>query len=151
MLLNRNIKENNKNSLYHLMIGIIFLGMTGWVIAEGLKKENGIDQFDWIYIFIFGMVGLYFSFKGLSSIIRKAYIRVDEEKIAIKPDESSKSETILWNEIQSIKQVEKNYEILKKDQSTYIIHFAYFNYDNAADLKEAIRKMAETKGIVINE
>ena len=25
------------------MIGIIFLGMTGWVIAEGLKKENGID------------------------------------------------------------------------------------------------------------
>ena len=41
------------------MIGIIFLGMTGWVIAEGLKKENGIDQFDWIYIFIFGMVGLF--------------------------------------------------------------------------------------------
>ena len=44
MLLNRNIKENNKNSLYHLMIGIIFLGMTGWVIAEGLKKENGIES-----------------------------------------------------------------------------------------------------------
>ena len=133
------------------MIGLIFLGMTSWVIVKGVNKPNGIDQFDWIYIFIFGMVGLFFSYKGLSSIFRKAYIRVDEEKIAIKPDETTKSETIYWQDIQSIKHVEKNYEILKKDQSTYIIHFAYFNYENAGDLKQAIREMAETKGIEILE
>ena len=151
MLLNRNIKENNKNAFYHLVIGLIFIGMTLWVYFKGENKPNGVDQFDWVYIFIFGMVGVFFSFKGLSSIFRKAYILVDEERIAIKPDETTKSETILWNDIEAIRQVEKNFEILKKDGSSYIIYFSYFNYENAGDLKEAIIDMASTKGISIQE
>ena len=151
MLLNRNIKENNKNAFYHLVIGLIFIGMTLWVYFKGENKPNGVDQFDWVYIFIFGMVGVFFSFKGLSSIFRKAYILVDEERIAIKPDETTKSETILRNDIEAIRQVEKNFEILKKDGSSYIIYFSYFKYENAGDLKEAIIDMASTKGISIQE
>lgn len=81
MLLNRNIKVPNKNSFYHFIIGLIFMGMSGWVTSSGLKKENGIDQFDWVYIVLFAMVGIYFAYKGLSTIISKAYIRVDDEKL----------------------------------------------------------------------
>ncbi|MFV0391117.1 MAG: hypothetical protein ACK5KP_04415 [Paludibacteraceae bacterium] len=149
MLLNRNIKVPNKNSFYHFIIGLIFLGMSGWVASSGLKKENGIDQFDWVYIALFAMVGVYFAYKGLSAIIRKAYIRVDDEKIAVKPDEFTKSETILWKEILSIREIEQKYEILKKDQTTYTIYFSYYTYENADDLKEAIREMAVSKGIEI--
>ena len=151
MFLNKDIKASNKNALYHLIIGLIFSGMAVWVITKGIIKPNGIDQFDWIYIFIFGMVGLRFIFKGLGFILREAYIRVDDEKIAIKPDETTKSETIYWRDIQAIKQVEKNYEIEKKDQSTYTIHFSYFDYEHADELKEAIKEMAAEKGIVIQE
>lgn len=149
MLLNRNIKVPNKNAFYHFIIGLIFSGMAVWVAFEGLKKEKGIDQFDWVYIGVFAIVGLWFCVKGLSSIIRKAYIRVDEEKIAVKPDESSKSETIFWRDIQKIKEVERNYVIIKKDNSSYTIHFSYYTYKNADDLKEAIRETAEHKGIKI--
>ena len=64
MLLNRNIKENNKNAFYHLVIGLIFIGMTLWVYFKGENKPNGVDQFDWVYIFIFGMVGVFFFVQG---------------------------------------------------------------------------------------
>ncbi len=149
MLLNRNIKVPNKNALYHLMIGLIFFGMSGWVISEGLQKEKGIDQFDWVYIFVFGMVGVYFSIKGLSSIIRKAYIRVDEEKISVKPDESSKSETIFWRDIQFIKKVDRNFDIIRKDNTNYMIYFSYYTYKNADDLRDAILEMAYKKGVKV--
>lgn len=147
MFLNRNVKVKNNNPYYHLIIGLIFLGMTYWVVSEGLDKPKGIDQFDWIYIAIFGLVGLRFVFKGLSYILRKAYIRVDDEKIAIKPDEESKSEIIYWKDIQEIKQVDNNYEILKKDQSSFTIHFSYFDYKHVDDFKEAIQKTAFEKGV----
>ena len=117
MFLNRNIKIPNRNAFYHFIIGLIFLGMAGWVASEGMEKEKGIDQFDWVYIGIFSMVGVWFSIKGLSSIFRKAYIRVDDEKIAVKPDEFTKSETILWRNIQKIIAVDNNFDIVRKDNS----------------------------------
>lgn len=149
MFLNRNIKIPNKNAFYHLIIGLIFLGMAGWVAVEGIGKENGIDHFDWVYIALFSIVGVYFSAKGLSSILRKAYIRVDNEKIEVKPDEKSKSETIFWKDIQLIKSDGRNYEFIKKDNTSYTIRFSYYTYENAYDLKEAIRKTAINKGIKI--
>ena len=151
MFLNRNIKIPNKNAFYHFIIGLIFLGMAGWVASEGMEKEKGIDQFDWVYIGIFSMVGVWFSIKGLSSIFRKAYIRVDDEKIAVKPDEFTKSETILWRNIQKIIAVDNNFDIVRKDNSVYTIHFSYYTYQNADDLKEAIRNTAKEKGIKIEE
>ena len=151
MFLNRNIKIPNRNAFYHFIIGLIFLGMAGWVASEGMEKEKGIDQFDWVYIGIFSMVGVWFSIKGLSSIFRKAYIRVDDEKIAVKPDEFTKSETILWRNIQKIIAVENNFDIVRKDNSVYTIHFSYYTYQNAEDLKEAIRNTAKENGIKIEE
>lgn len=151
MFLNRNIKIPNRNAFYHFIIGLIFLGMAGWVASEGMEKEKGIDQFDWVYIGIFSMVGVWFSIKGLSSIFRKAYIRVDDEKIAVKPDEFTKSETILWRNIQIIIAVDNNFDIVRKDNSVYTIHFSYYTYQNAEDLKEAIRNTAKENGIKIEE
>lgn len=151
MFLNRNIKIPNRNAFYHFIIGLIFLGMAGWVASEGMEKEKGIDQFDWVYIGIFSMVGVWFSIKGLSSIFRKAYIRVDDEKIAVKPDEFTKSETILWKNIQKIIAVDNNFDIVRKDNSVYTIHFSYYTYQNAEDLKEAIRNTAKENGIKIEE
>lgn len=151
MFLNKNIKTPNKNAFYNLIIGFVFWGMTFWVFKESAAKENGIDQFDWIYIGMFGIVGLFFVYKGLNSIIRKAYIHVDEDKISIKPDESSKSETIFWKDIDSIRSVGNNYDIVKKNFSTYTIYFSYYDYANAQDLKRAIDEMAAEKGISISE
>lgn len=151
MFLNRNIKIPNRNAFYHFIIGLIFLGMAGWVASEGMEKEKGIDQFDWVYIGIFSMVGVWFSIKGLSSIFRKAYIRVDDEKIAVKPDEFTKSETILWRNIQKIIAVDNNFDIVRKDNSVYTIHFSYYTYQNAEDLKEAIRNTAKENGIKIEK
>lgn len=151
MFLNRNIKIPNRNAFYHFIIGLIFLGMAGWVASEGMEKEKGIDQFDWVYIGIFSMVGVWFSIKGLSSIFRKAYVRVDDEKIAVKPDEFTKSETILWRNIQKIIAVDNNFDIVRKDNSVYTIHFSYYTYQNAEDLKEAIRSTAKENGIKIEE
>lgn len=151
MFLNRNIKIPNRNAFYHFIIGLIFLGMAGWVASEGMEKEKGIDQFDWVYIGIFSMVGVWFSIKGLSSIFRKAYIRVDDEKIAVKPDEFTRSETILWRNIQKIIAVDNNFDIVRKDNSVYTIHFSYYTYQNAEDLKEAIRNTAKENGIKIEE
>ncbi len=149
MLLNRNIKVPNKNSLYHLMLGLVFLGTAAWIIYQGMQKESGVDQFDWIYVASFCVVGIYFSVKGLNYIFRKAYIRVDEEKIAVKPDEETKSETIFWRDIQSIKEVGRNFEILKNDKTSYTIHFSYYTYRNADDLREAILEMADKKGVKV--
>lgn len=151
MFLNRNIKIPNRNAFYHFIIGLIFLGMAGWVASEGMEKEKGIDQFDWVYIGIFSMVGVWFSIKGLSSIFQKAYIRVDDEKIAVKPDEFTRSETILWRNIQKIIAVDNNFDIVRKDNSVYTIHFSYYTYQNAEDLKEAIRNTAKENGIKIEE
>lgn len=149
MFLNKNIKVPNKNAFYHLIIGLIFLGMAGWVASEGIGKEKGLDQFDWVYIAIFSIVGVWFSIKGLSSIIRKAYIRVDDEKIAVKPDEESKSETIYWRDILEIREKEKNFEIIKKDNSTYMIYLSYYTYANADELREAILDTALEKGVKV--
>lgn len=151
MFLNRNIKVPNKNAFYHFVIGLIFLGMVFWVVSEGNKKETGVDQFDWIYIAVFGMVGLYFCYKGLNFILRKAYIRVDDEKVSVKPDESTSSETIYWRDIKVIYEVGKNFEILKYDDSVYTIYFSYYTYKNADDLKEAVRETAKSKGIKIEK
>ena len=85
----------------------------------------------------------------MSAIFSKAYIRVDEEKIAVKPDEAAKSETIFWRDIRLIRDKDRNFEIVKNDNSVYIIHFSYYTYKNADDLQEAIRIAASEKGIKI--
>lgn len=151
MLLNRNIKVPNKNSVYHLMLGLVFLASAAWVIYRGMQRTSGVEQLDWVYVAAFAMVGIYFCVKGLNSIIRKAYIRVDEEKIAVKPDEETNSETIFWRDIHYIKEVERNFEIIKNDKTSYTIHFSYYTYKNADDLRDAILEMADKKGIKVEE
>lgn len=151
MFLNRNIKIPNKNSIYHLSIGLIFLGMAGWVAFKGMERESGIDQFDWVYIAAFAITGVYFGAKGVKAIFSKAYIRVDDEKIAVKPDESTESVTIFWRDIRLIRDKNRNFEIVKNDNTVYVIHFSYYTYKNADDLQEAIRIAAFKKGIKIEQ
>ena len=149
MLLNQNIKAKNLNSIYFFILGLIFLGMTAWVLYSGDKQPQGINQFDWVYAAVFGIVGLGLLIKGLNTMLRKAYIRVDEEKIAVKPDETTPSETILWRDILSMKLTKINLEIMKTDKSIATIHFTYFEDIHAITLKDSILEMAARKGLKV--
>ncbi len=151
MLIHRNLKTQNLNPVYNFIVGLMFGGMTAWVVIEGDKKPKGIDQLDWIYIFIFSLLAVWFIIKGLRGIFSKAYILVDDEKVSVKPDESTKSETIYWRDVESIKEVKNNYVVRKKDNTTTTIYFSYFSQKHAMDLKASVKETALKKGIPLEE
>ena len=152
MLLNRNIKERDKNAPYYLMIGIIFLGMSAWVyLSEGQNGLKGLDAYNWTYLVVFAIAGIYFTVKGLKSLLQKAYIRVNDTEISVKSDGASKADTIQWTDIQSIQSFENQFVILKKDQTNVVIRLSYLNYENADELKQAIFQTALAKGIPIEK
>lgn len=151
MLLNKNIKSRNLNSLYHFLIGLFFAGMTVWVILDADKKPKGIDQFDWVYIFAFGLVSVWFLIKGISALLSKAFMVVNEEKISVKPDESSQRETIFWKDVSHIEDVNNNYRIYMRNGTSTTIYFSYYSSENSMELKESIKSMAEKKRIKVQK
>ncbi len=149
MLLNKNIKTKNPNSFYHFLIGLIFLGMTAWVAITGYKKVLGIDQFDWVYIALFGITGIWFTIKGLKALFSKAYIKVDDIKIDVKSDETSEATQVLWKNIDSIKTVKNTFHLILKNGKKHTINLSHFDYENADELKKSIQELAKTKDIAI--
>lgn len=149
MLLNKNIKTKNPNSFYHLLIGLIFIGMATWVAVVGYKKPLGIDQFDWVYIGLFGITGLWFTIKGLKAIVSKAFLKVNDSQIVIKSDEFNKATSIYWDDIEYFEAKQNKFIVKLKDGTQKEIIFSYYNDLTALELRKSIEEFANKKTIKI--
>ncbi|MBP1637684.1 MAG: hypothetical protein H6Q18_473, partial [Bacteroidetes bacterium] len=88
--------------------------------------------------------------QGLLLLMRKAYVIINDEKISLKPDSSTKGEMIFWKDIMTIKKSGKNFEILSTDSSAYTIHLSYYDYKTADEIEYTLTNIASEKGIIIS-
>lgn len=149
MFINKNIKDKNLNPLYRLIIGFIFLGMAGWVVEKALASKDGITQYDWIYLAVFAITGLFFVVDSFIAIAKKAYLKIDNQRIAVKTDEVSKAVKEDWNQIEKIIFVENKIEIISINNTVQKINLSFLDNDDVTFLTESITRIAEEKEIHI--
>lgn len=149
MFINKNIKDKNLNPLYRLIIGFIFLGMAGWVVEKALASKDGITQYDWIYLAVFAITGLFFVVDSFIAIAKKAYLKIDNQRIAVKTDGVSKAVKENWNQIEKIIFVENKIEIISINNTVQKINLSFLDNDDVTFLTESITRIAEEKGIHI--
>ena len=150
MELNINLNKKDINSYTAFTIGGIFFVVGVYFFLESGKDEKGFDGFDWAYLIFFAVLGLAFMMKGFGVAFRKAFVKIDEEKISLKPDLTSKVHTIHWDDIQSIQQVTIRYIIKLKNDKTDEIILAHYTHDVADQIKEIVEQIADKKHIPFN-
>lgn len=148
MELNKNLADSNKKSLIHIAIGVVFIVVGLYYMIEKMSNKT-FDQFDWAYLGFYAIFGFKYLIQGIVAVVRKAYAVINDEKISLKPDASTKGKTIFWRDILSITQVGKNYKILSSDNTSYTIHLSYYDYKVAEEIKQTLESVAAEKEIRI--
>jgi len=150
MKLNINLNKKDINSYTAFTLGGMFLVVGIYFFLQSGKDEKGFDGFDWAYLIFFAVLGLAFMMKGFGVAFRKAFVKIDEVKISLKPDLNSKVQTIYWDNIQSIQEITIRYIINLKNGETDEIILAHFSLDVSDQIKETIEQIANEKQIPIN-
>ncbi|MBP1664620.1 MAG: hypothetical protein H6Q19_1760 [Bacteroidetes bacterium] len=148
MEININLADNTKKHLIHIAIGVVFI-LVGLIYMMMKIRDKSFDQFDWAYLGFYGIIGFKYLIQGLIEILRKAYVIINNEKIALKPDTSTKGKTIFWKDILTIKQVGKNYEIRCTDNTSFTIYLSHYSYKVADEIKLGLETIAAEKAILI--
>ena len=143
-----NLVDDTKKHLTHIAIGVVFI-LVGLIYMMMKIRDKSFDQFDWAYLGFYGIIGFKFLIQGLIEILRNVYVVINNEKIALKPDTTTKGKTIFWKDILTIKRVGKNYEILCSDKTSYTIYLSHYSYKVADEIKIALETIAAEKAILI--
>lgn len=81
-------------------------------------------------------------------IFGKAYLRIDNEKIAIKTGVFEKLQEIAWNEINSIEYNSNCFIIKRKNGADYKIRLSNLEYSSIQEIKVIVDRISKSKNIV---
>ena len=123
-----------------VVVGIIFFNQAG-------SDEKGIDGYDIAYLAFFALLGIIFMLKGFGVAFRRAFVIINDEKISLKPDLTSKVQTIYWRDIESINESSIKYIVNLRNDGVDEIILAFFNQDVTVQIKEAVEQIAKDKHI----
>ena len=142
-----------KRSKFTLVLGVIgvALSITFFIAIMMGNKEKWISQWPiMLYMFVYGINGIIIGL-GYSpeKFFGSAYVHIDDQHIAIKPGIRTKEQSILWSRIKSMEYKANWFHITESDGSTSKFSLSDLEFKVLIEARDAIRLMAEEKGINI--
>lgn len=135
-------------------MGILFFVISIIWIVGLVINDNSSRPFDWIFFVLFVLNGLIHSIEGFgfsfSRLFGKAYIDIDNEKIAIKTGVLVRAQSIAWIDIESISYKPIRFKVATKDNTSFTINLSKLDYLLIKDIKSAINKIANEKGLEVS-
>ena len=150
MELNVNLLEREKISVYRIFMGIILISLA--IIMISVESNNQVIKpiawFNSGILVLAGVIhclaGFGFTFKRLFG---KAYILIDEEKIAVKLEPFKKEQNALWNDVKLIEFKPTKLMVIKIDNTSLNIDFSNLDYALVQNIKKSIHGFADEKGL----
>jgi uncharacterized membrane protein len=142
-----------KKSKYGIAFSVLFFIIAFSSIPIKLAENNSLSTFDWIYFIVFFFNGTYWLIFGLGyqveRLFGKAYVRIDNEKIAIKTGIIEKLQEIKWDEIMSINYKSSCFEIKRNNGTDYSIRLSSLEYSTIQEIKNVIKSISKNKNIEV--
>ena len=153
MELNIDLIPKRKRSNFTLAMGAtaVILAITYFIIRIQGDKENSISQMPMmLYLFVYGIFGI---LHGLGYSVEKffgsAYVKIDEERIAVKTGVWSKEQSILWNQIKLMEYKTNWFKIINLDDSSFKLALSDLEFKVLIETRNTINLIAAEKGITI--
>ncbi|WP_439183961.1 hypothetical protein [Carboxylicivirga taeanensis] len=128
------------------------LAMVGATIYLAIYSEQ--QRFTITHLSIFFIAGLYYAVLGAGfnplSLVGKAYIRVDENEIAVKKSIWSKAIDASWDMILEVQLNITAIRVKLKNGDSFEFDYQMLNDDTAHELKTRLALTAKSKDIEVN-
>jgi len=150
----RNLLKKEKKSTFRIVLGIFFLVISFFWMADRMMDHLVIRTFDWIYTLIFALNGIVHTVEGLGGSIAglfgKAFILIDHEQISIKPGMMDKAQIVHWKEVKAIDYKLSTFRIEHLDSTTITLKVSKLDYASIKEIKEIVAAIAKDKNIPSN-
>ncbi len=147
------LQKSKKDWFRIIWGGAVFLAIIAW-FADRIIENRTIDTADWIYQIFMIFFGAWLLLTGLGYHVRKlfgsAYIKMDDNLIALKNGIWDKEESVSWKEIKSIQFWHNQFRINRQDGSVSLLKLPFANSNASNEAIHAIVKSAKEKGIEIS-
>jgi hypothetical protein len=121
-----------------------------WMPVQWIEK-NSLSGFDGVFtlVFLINGVSLIMAGKGysLERIFGKAYLKLNDQALILKPGIFDKERHIPWEELGKLDYKPNRYEFGLKNGERVKLSLVKLNYDDIQELKRVIKTLAEQKNI----
>lgn len=154
MELKRDLLVIQKKSVFRIIMGILFFIISiTWIVDLVISGKNN-RPFDWIFFLIFVLNGLVHSIEGFgfsfTRLFGKAFILIDNERIAIKTGVLTREQSISWMDIKSISYKPIRFKVTRQDDTLLAFNLSKLDYSLVKDIKNSINEIANEKGLLIS-
>lgn len=154
MELKRDLLIIQKRSVFRIIMGILlFIISIAWIVEKEVN-EHVISLLDWLVFFVFIMNGFVHTIEGfgfsLARLFGKAFILIDNDRIAIKTGVLAREQSVDWIVIESISYKPIRFKVAMKDNSSMTFNLSKLEYSLIKDIKSAINDIATEKGLEIS-
>ena len=154
MELKRDLLVIQQKSVFRISMGILFFIISiAWIVDLAISG-NSKSPFDWFFFVIFVLNGLVHSIEGfgfsLARLFGKAFILIDNERIAIKTGVLAREQSISWVDIKSISYKPIRFKVARKDDTSMTFNLSKLDYSLVKDIKNTINVIADEKGLLIS-
>jgi len=151
MELKRDLLKFEKKSVFRIILGLLFLIIAVIWLAEKEINLQMVRPFDWVFFGIFLLNGVVHSVEGfgfsIAQLFGRAFVLIDDSKIAIKTSFFSKEQHIAWQEIKSISNKPVRCQITRNEGTSLTLNLSKLDYLLIKDIKATIEYIAKEKGV----
>jgi hypothetical protein len=150
MELRKNLLKTHRKSILRISIGYAFIAVTIILLISKYRQNIEIGMFDWFFILIFILNGIYIIIEGsgtsIENLLGKAFISINDETITTKATIFKKEQTINWKDIKTIN-LKSNRILIDNIMTTNLSNLE--NYE-VKEINEVLMNLAMEKGVKVN-
>lgn len=154
MELEKDLLTPYKKSVPRLVFGIfvIVFSLT-WFVRLVMDPAES-NMFNWFSAGLFLFMGIFHSIEAsgasISKIFGKAFVKINDKQISIKPSVFNKEQLFYWKDIQSIIYETNRYKIIDSNNSEFSLNLLKIEYTLKMEIKDIIQNLAIEKNIAIS-
>ncbi len=140
------IKKYPRNT-FRIVMGFLLLGAVAFfIIKQG-------DSFTGTHLTIFTLAGVYYLLMGFGinpiTFWGKAYIKINNKDIEIKPSLFAKATTLDWDTIKEVQIKVTGIRFLFKDATAHELDYQKLDDKSVSELKQALISICKEKNIAL--
>ena len=150
MELRKNLLKTHRKSILRITFGFAFIAVTVILLMSKYRENIEISPFDWFFIIIFILNGIYIIIEGsgtsIENLLGKAFININDEAIIIKATIFKKEQTLNWKDIKTIN-LTTNRILIDNIMTTNLSNLEYYE---VKEINEILTNLAAQKGVKVN-
>jgi len=147
----KDLLKKDKKSILKLVLGILFLVISGAWIVDRILEYQSFRLFDWFYSGILMLNGIVYTIEGsglpISKLFGKAFVWIDNDRISIKPGIMDKEQQVYWKAMKTMDYKLNKYHIRQMDNTSITLDLSKHGYELKNEIKETLESIAKEKNI----